>query len=240
MQLMPAKTRAKEVQRRLKRAMPVPVCELDHQNAWQLVIATILSAQSTDKMVNLVTPALFKRYPTAADLGSATQSAVEKLVKRTGFYRNKAKAIIAASAMVADKFGGEAPRTMKQMVELPGVARKTANVVLGTAYRITSGMTIDTHARRVAQRLELSAATDPVIVEQDLCGLFNKRSWIDMGHRFVLHGRYVCQKRKPRCSSCPLFEVCPAAEGEVEGRWTARADRERALVESRGQEKSHE
>jgi endonuclease-3 len=182
-------TRAAQVRKRLTRAMPKPVCELDHADAWQLTIATILSAQSTDKMVNSVTPALFRRFPTAEALGAAPTAEVEKLIKSTGFFRNKAKSIIGASKRIAEDFGGEAPRTMEEMVELPGVARKTANVVLGTAYRIATGITIDTHAGRVARRLDLTTETDPKKVERDLMALWNKRAWIDMGHRFVLHGR---------------------------------------------------
>lgn len=191
--------------------MPKPECELHFDNAWQLVIATILSAQSTDKMVNSVTPSLFKRYPTAAKLGRAKPETIHKIIKSTGFYRNKSKAIIGASKMVAEEFNGEVPRTMAEITRLPGVARKTGNLVLGTAYRITTGIIVDTHARRVAQRLGLTDETDPVKIERDLCEAFPKRSWIDMGHRLVLHGRYVCQSRKPKCGECPLFDVCPSA-----------------------------
>ena len=224
---------APEVEKRLRKAMPEPRCELDHRDGWQLLVATILSAQSTDRMVNKVTPALFARYPTPAALGGADQEEVEALVKSTGFFRNKAKAIRAASQIVAEQFGGEVPRSIEQLTELPGVARKTANVVLGTAYRIPSGMTIDTHAGRVARRLQLTQHDDPVKVEQDLCELFETGSWIDMGHRFVLHGRYVCLAKKPRCADCPLNELCAAHEAEPVGTWQVRAVREGQRVEAR-------
>jgi endonuclease-3 len=232
------KKRASEVQKRLTRAMPEPVTELEHENAWQLLVATILSAQSTDRTVNRVTPILFEHYPTPAKLAAASQSDVEALVKATGFFRNKAKSIRAASQMVAERFGGEVPRTMEEMLELPGVARKTANVVLGSAYRVASGMTIDTHAGRVARRLGLSKQSDPVKVEADLCALFAKKSWIDMGHRFVLHGRYVCLSIKPRCGECPLNELCSARIAPPVGRWGERADREGRRVASRDQRAS--
>jgi endonuclease III len=234
-QANPKRAHALEVLKRLKRAMPEPRCELDHQDAWQLLVATILSAQSTDKMVNQVTPKLFARYATPAALGAAEQADVETLVKSTGFFRNKAKAIRAASQLLVERHAGSVPRTLDEMVALPGVARKTANVVLGTAYRIASGMTVDTHVGRVARRLRLSKQDDPIKVESDLCALFPKSSWIDMGHRLVLHGRYVCLARKPRCAECPLAEICPAAEASASDRWTARAERERSYVESRGQ-----
>ncbi len=227
--------RASEVRKRLARAMPEPQCELTHQSPWQLLVATILSAQSTDRMVNRVTPQLFARYPTPEKLAAAEQSEVEALVKATGFFRNKAKSIREASRLIVERHAGQVPRTLEQLVELPGVARKTANVVLGTAYGIASGITIDTHAGRVARRLGLTKHSDPVKVERDLCGLWPKTSWVDMGHRFVLHGRYVCVAIKPRCASCPLSELCPASEAEGQGRWTQRADQEGVVVSSRGE-----
>jgi endonuclease-3 len=226
--------RALEIEKRLRKAMPEPRCELDHQNAWQLLVATILSAQSTDRMVNRVTPALFARYPTPAALAAADQAELETMVKSTGFFRNKAKSIRAASQVVSEQYGGEVPRTLDELVTLPGVARKTANVVLGTAYRVPSGMTVDTHAGRVARRLSLTKQEDPVKVERDLCELFRPGSWIDMGHRFVLHGRYVCLALRPRCAECPLNEWCSARQTEPVGSWTARAEREGQRVASRG------
>jgi endonuclease-3 len=228
---------ATKIRKRLERAIPEPRTELDWKEPWQLVVATILSAQSTDKMVNLVTPELFRRYPTPVALGAAAQDDVEALVKRTGFFRNKAKAIIGASRVIAERFGGEVPRTMEEMLELPGVARKTANVVVGSAHGVPLGFVVDTHVARVSQRLELTSHTDPVKIEQDLLPLFPKRDWVAMGHRLVLHGRYVCQAKRPLCERCPLNELCASARAKPAGRWTERADRERRLVESRGQVK---
>ena len=224
--------RAAEIETRLSAAMPEPRCELNHENAWQLLVATILSAQSTDRMVNKVTPALFARFPTPAALGEADPSELEQLVKSTGFFRNKAKAIRAASRQIAEEYGGEVPRTLDEIIKLPGVARKTANVVLGTAYRVPSGMTVDTHAGRVSRRLQLTKHVDPVKVELDLCALFPQDSWIDMGHRFVLHGRYICLARSPRCTHCPINELCKAREAPPAATWQARAKLEADRVEA--------
>lgn len=230
-----AKQHARDVKKRLARAIPEGEPELDYETPWQLLVATMLSAQSTDKMVNKVTPELFRRYPTPEALGRAEQETVEKLVKSTGFFRNKAKSIRAASKAIADEHGGHVPRSMEDLVELPGVARKTANVVLGAAYGLPTGIVVDTHAGRVSRRLELSEHKDPAKVEQELCALFPKKDWIAMGHRLVLHGRYVCTSKKPSCARCPLNELCPSAEVDPDGRWTARADAEHALVASRGE-----
>jgi endonuclease-3 len=219
---------AREVATRLKRALPDPSCELRHENAWQLLVATILSAQSTDRRVNEVTPALFARYPTPAALGDAPQEKVEALVRSTGFYRNKAKSIRGASSLIASRYGGEVPRTIEALCELPGVARKTANVVLGTAYRIATGIVVDTHVARVAGRLGLTGESDPTKIEAALIALFTKRSWIDIGHRLLLHGRYVCLAKRPLCESCCLNEICPAAAAPPEG---STADRARAEAE---------
>ena len=218
--------RAREVHERLARTLPVPRCELHHVDAWTLLVATILSAQSTDRMVNQVTPALFRRYPTPEALGAAAQEEVEALVKSTGFFRNKARAIREASRLVAERHGGTVPRTMEELLELPGVARKTANVVLGTAYGLATGITVDTHAGRVARRLGLTAHEDPAKVEEDLMALFPREAWVDTGHRLVLHGRYVCTARAPRCAVCPLNECCPSA-----GAPPAAAREERELGE---------
>ena len=227
--------RAREIGKRLRQTLPEPRCELDYHNAWQLLVATILSAQSTDARVNQVTPALFARYPTPAALGSAELPEVEQLVRSTGFYRNKAKAIVGASRMLAEQHGGHVPRSLQALTELPGVARKTANLVLGTAYGLATGVIVDTHAGRVARRLGLSTSEDPGQVERDLCALFPEREWVALGHRLVLHGRYVCTARNPECAHCPLQEVCPGAEvTAAEGRVAQRAARERAKVESRG------
>jgi endonuclease-3 len=222
--------------RRLRTAIPQPRCELDFASPWQLLIATILSAQSTDKNVNRVTPELFRRFPTPAALADADAAEVEQVVKSTGFFRQKTRAIQAASRMIAAEHGGEVPRDIAALVELPGVARKTANVVLGTALGVPAGIVVDTHVGRVARRLHLTAEKDPEKVERDLCALFSKRTWTDVGHRLLLHGRYVCLARTPQCDRCPLFELCPSREtDDAGGRWTQRARAEQELVESRGE-----
>jgi len=191
--------------------LPEPRCELAFGNAFELLVATILSAQSTDKGVNRVTPELFRKYPTAPALAGAAQDDVEKIIHTTGFFRQKARSIREASRILAERYGGEVPRTMDELVQLPGVARKTANVVLGTAYGIASGVTVDTHATRVSQRLGLTAHKTPTDIERDLMALFPAEQWIELGHRLVLHGRYVCTARAPKCGSCGLSKVCPSA-----------------------------
>jgi endonuclease III len=226
------KARAREVRKRLRQALPEPRCELDHHDAWQLLIATILSAQSTDARVNQVTPRLFERYPTPKALSRAELSDVEDVVRSTGFFRNKAKAIVGASKLLVERHGGEVPRALDALIELPGVARKTANVVLGTAYGIASGFIVDTHAGRVARRLGLTEHEDPALVEQDLCALFAERDWVEMGHRFVLHGRYVCLAKKPDCPNCPLQEICPSAQADARSSVAVRAARERERIAS--------
>jgi endonuclease-3 len=215
--------RAKEVQQRLRRAIPEPRCELDHASPWQLVVATILSAQSTDATVNKVTPLLFARWPTPLALAEADPADVEAVVRPTGFFPNKTKAIQGAARVVVSEFGGEVPRAIEDLMRLPGVARKTANVVLGVAYGIASGIVVDTHVQRVAERLGLSRGREPVEIEDDLCALFPRRVWVDLSHRLLLHGRYVCTAKRPAHEACCLFEVCPSAEGQAEGTWTERA-----------------
>jgi endonuclease III len=222
---------AREVARRLAAAIPQPRCELRHDGAWQLLVATILSAQCTDERVNAVTRELFRRWPSAAALGDAALTEVEAVIRPTGFYRNKARAIVAASRRLADDWAGVVPRTMEDLVTLPGVARKTANVVLGTAYGLASGIVVDTHVGRVARRLALTTSDDPVAVEGELCGLFPRAAWVAVGHRLLLHGRYVCVARVPRCAACPLGEVCPSGTETPRGAWRARAAAERAVVE---------
>jgi endonuclease III len=225
---------AKKVRERLAKAIPTPKVELDFADAWQLLVATMLAAQSTDKMINKLTPELFRRWPTPAALAAAPQETVETVVRSSGYFRQKARAIREASQALVAQFGGVVPKKIEQLVTLPGVARKTANVVLGSAYGVASGMVVDTHVTRLSARLGFTTSTDPVQIERDLCELFNRRSWIDMSHRLILHGRYVCVARNPRCGQCPLNEVCPSAAEEPAGPWTARAAWERALVESRG------
>lgn len=187
------------------------VCELNFDNAYQLTVATILSAQSTDKLVNKVTPALFERYPDVHALAVADLGEVEVLVHSTGFYRNKAKNIVKMAQQVVTEFEGEIPRTLKEMISLAGVARKTANVVLGTAYGIASGVVVDTHIKRLSNRLGLSQETNPVKVERDLMECIPKESWIDFGQRLIWHGRRVCDAKKPLCESCALAPLCPSA-----------------------------
>jgi endonuclease III len=218
---------------RLSRAIPQPHVELAFRDPWQLLVAVILSAQSTDRRVNQVTPVVFERWPNPRALASAPPAEVEEVIKSTGFFRNKTKAIIGASAMLAERFGGRVPESMDEMLELPGVARKTANVVLGAAHRVASGIVIDTHAARVAQRLGLTGESEPEKIEGDLCALFPRAEWIRISHRLVLHGRYVCTARAPACSSCPINELCPARLEPGLGDWLERASREASEMEAR-------
>lgn len=186
------------------------VCELDHDNAYQLTVATILSAQSTDKLVNKVTPELFSRFPTPTALAQADLGEVETLVHSTGFYRNKAKNIVKMAQQVVSEFDGEIPKTMKEMLTLAGVARKTANVVLGTAFGIPAGIVVDTHVKRLSNRLGLSTESNPVKVERDLMELIPKASWIDFSQQLIWHGRRVCDAKKPACEDCALAPLCPS------------------------------
>lgn len=218
---------------RLSRAIARPHVELAFESPWQLLVAVILSAQSTDRRVNQVTPEVFRRWPHPAALAAARPSEVEEAIKSTGFFRNKTKAIIGASALIAERFGGEVPRTMPEILEVPGVARKTANVVLGSAYQIPSGIVVDTHAARVAQRLDLTREVAPEKIESDLCQVFPQSDWIQISHRLVLHGRYVCTARAPACSVCPLNEICPARLEPGLGDWRERAEREAIEMEAR-------
>ena len=222
---------AAEVAARLAAAIPTPRCELDHKDAWQLLIATILSAQSTDRTVNTVTPVLFQKYPTPEALAAAPREELEAVVHRTGFFRNKAKAIQGASLAVHQQFGGQVPREMDKLLTLPGVARKTANVVLGVAYRIAAGVVVDTHVMRTSQRLGLTAAKTPEKVEHDLCNLLPRDQWIDGGHRLLLLGRYVCLAKGPKCEDCPLFEICPSRQGQALGTWQERARHTGELIQ---------
>lgn len=186
-------------------------CELVHRDAFELLCATILSAQCTDRRVNMVTPALFAAYPDASALAAARQEDVEELVRTTGFFRNKAKNLIAmARALVADH-GGAVPASMDALRVLPGVGRKTANVILGNAFGINEGVTVDTHVQRLAQRLGLTRETDPVRIEQALMPLFPRESWAMLSHLLIFHGRRVCDARKPRCGDCALAGLCPSA-----------------------------
>ncbi len=195
----------------LHRLYPTAHCELDYRNPYELTVATILSAQCTDKRVNLTTPAVFAAYPDAAALADAAQEDVETLVKSTGFFRAKAKSLIGMARAVMDRHGGEIPSTMEELVLLPGVGRKTANVVLGNAFGINHGVVVDTHVGRLAVRLGLTRATDPVKVEADLMPLFPQDTWTMLSHLLIWHGRQVCDARSPRCGICTLRPRCPSA-----------------------------
>jgi len=191
-------------------SIPNPVVELDHTSAWQLLVATILAAQSTDKMINTITPELFRRWPEPRDLARADLADVEEVIKSSGFFRQKAKTIVAAATKIIGDFDGEVPPDIDALVTVPGVGRKTANVVLGAAYRIASGMVVDTHVTRLSARLGLSNETDPERIEVDLMKAFPRASWIDVSHRLILHGRYVCKAKSPDCGACTLADLCPS------------------------------
>ncbi len=183
-------------------------CALDHASAFQLLAATILSAQCTDERVNMVTPALFKKYPTAAKLARASQEDVEELVRSTGFFRNKATNLIAMAQALVDHHHGEVPQSLEDLVQLPGVGRKTANVVLGTVFGIASGVVVDTHVKRITYLLGLTKATQPEKIEADLIELLPQEEWVNFSHRLIHHGRRICIARRPRCAECPLLGVC--------------------------------
>ena len=193
---------------KLDEAYPNATCELNHQNAFQLLIATILSAQCTDVRVNQVTETLFKKYPAPEAFAYATPSDLEKEIRPTGFFRNKTKSVMGASKAVVERFGGQVPRTMDEMLILPGVARKTANVVLGTAYGIASGIVVDTHVQRLSNRLDLTRNEDPKKIEQDLMAIIPQNKWIQFSHQLIWHGRRVCFARKPDCASCNMESIC--------------------------------
>ncbi len=200
--------RVETILHRLAEHYPNAVCALHHKNAWELMVATILSAQCTDVRVNLVTPALFRRFPTPQAMAKALQAEVEEMVRTTGFFRNKAKNIIGAAQRVVGEFHGKVPQTIEELLTIPGVARKTANVVLGSWYKIGLGVVVDTHVMRISQRLELTQATTPEKIEQDLMRLIPQKSWIDFSHRIIHFGRETCVARKPRCADCFLEDVC--------------------------------
>ena len=205
------KARAGEVNKRLKKRYPDAKCSLDFTNAFELLIATILSAQSTDARVNIVTKSLFRKYPDARAFANADLVEMETAVKQTGFFRNKAKAVIHCSKAIVEKHGGEVPRTMDDLVALPGVGRKTANVVLGNAFEMPAGVVVDTHVGRVSGRLGLTANADPEKIEQDLVALLPRGEWTVFAHRVIYHGRETCIARKPLCEGCVLNDLCPGA-----------------------------
>ncbi|MBA4188729.1 MAG: endonuclease III [Planctomycetaceae bacterium] len=206
--LPPARERIGPISDSLKQLYPEVVTALTHENALQLLVATILSAQCTDARVNTVTPALFARFRTARDFATCDITELEQLIKPTGFYKNKAKHIRACGVALVERFGGEVPGNLDDLVTLPGVGRKTANVILGDAFA-TPGITVDTHVGRLSRRLGLTRHRDPVKVELVLMELVPRAEWTDFSHRLILHGRKVCYSRKPRCESCPLAALCP-------------------------------
>lgn len=201
----------KEVYKRLSKTYPDAHCELDFKTPLQLLIATILSAQCTDKRVNTVTPAVFAKYPTARSLAEAKPEQLEELIKPTGFFRNKTKSLIGMAKGVFESHAGEVPRTMDELVELPGVGRKTANVILGNAYAINDGVVVDTHVGRVSLRLGLATETDPVKAERQLMKLFPRENWAMLSHLLIFHGRRICVARVPKCEICPLNDICPSS-----------------------------
>jgi endonuclease-3 len=207
----PDPARVRSIVDGLEELYPDVDCELDRETPFQLVCATILSAQCTDERVNKVTPELFRRYPTAETMARAPLPALEKIIRSTGFFRQKAKSLKGTAAGLLARFGGELPRTIAELTTLPGVARKTANVVLGTAFGIAEGIVVDTHIQRLAMRLGLTRATDPKGIEQDLMKVLPQESWIRMGHQLIWHGRRVCFARKPNCGECTLAPFCPSA-----------------------------
>jgi endonuclease-3 len=197
------------VVRALEQVYPRATCALTHQDPFQLLVATILSAQCTDVRVNMVTPELFRRFPDARGMASADSRELEELIRSTGFFRAKARNIKAMAANLRDQHDGEIPRDVEALTALSGVGRKTANVVLGTAYGIASGIVVDTHVKRLAYRLGLTSRKLPEQIEQDLMAVVPRTEWVDLGHRLIQHGRQVCLARKPRCSQCALSPICP-------------------------------
>jgi len=200
--------RVQAILAKLDEAYPAATCALEHENPFQLLIATILSAQCTDVRVNQVTRTLFQKYKKPEDFAYANPRELEAEIRPTGFFRSKTKSIQGASKKIVEEFGGEVPRTMEQLLTLPGVARKTANVVLGTAFGISAGIVVDTHVQRLAGRLDLTRNTDPRKIEQDLMQIIPREKWIIFAHQLIWHGRRVCQARKPRCMECNLERIC--------------------------------
>ena len=202
---------ARLVYEALSALYPDAHCELDHQGAWQLLVATVLSAQCTDRRVNMVTPRLFATWPGPAELAAAPQEELEEVIRATGFFRNKARNLIAMAGAIADRFTGRVPGTMGELVQLPGVGRKTANVVLGNALGMNEGVVVDTHVQRLSARLGLTRETDPARIELVLMSLFPREHWTMLSHLLIWHGRRVCDARRPKCEQCVLARTCPSA-----------------------------
>lgn len=207
--------RAREIVAKLRALYPTAKCSLDFTTPLELLVATMLSAQCTDERVNQVTKALFKKYQSADEYANADPAELEQDIKQTGFYRNKAKHVREAAALIVERHGGVVPKTMDELTALPGVARKTANVVMGNAYGIVEGVVVDTHVGRLARRLGLTASDDPVKVEQDLMALLPQSDWLDLSHMLIYHGRAICQARKPLCAECALAPLCPTGQKEL-------------------------
>ncbi len=203
--------RARAIVRGLKKLYPDAHCALNHRSAYELLVATILSAQCTDARVNQVTPELFRKYPSPKQLRASNERDLQRVIRSTGFFRNKARNLKGAGAVIVERFGGRIPSTMGDLLELPGVARKTANVILGTWYGKAEGVVVDTHVQRITGRLELSASQDPKAIEADLMKLLPRQEWIQFSHRVISHGRTVCVARRPKCSECGISEWCPSA-----------------------------
>lgn len=206
------KQRVQNILAVLQQRYPNVTCALHHQDAWQLLVATILSAQCTDERVNMVTPGLFRKYPTMRDLAAAPIAEVAQEIRSTGFFNNKAKSIVGAAQTILRDFNGEVPREMDQLLTVPGAARKTANVVLGTAFNIPSGVVVDTHVSRISNRLDLTRETNPVKIEQDLARILPRETWIMFSHRLIHFGREICVARKPKCGQCPMEPLCYAKD----------------------------
>ena len=204
--------RIKAILERLDQAYPGVTCALKHKSAWELLVATILSAQTTDVRVNMVTPVLFQKYPTPQDFAALKPEALEPDIRSTGFFRNKAKSLVGSAKKVVEEFGGEVPDDMDKLLTLPGVARKTANVVLGTWFHNNVGVVVDTHVHRITRRLELTRNDDPRSIEQDLMRVIPQEKWTDFSHQIIHHGRAVCIARKPKCAQCVLENLCHAAD----------------------------
>ena len=211
----PAAERAPEIYGRLSSAYPDATCALDHANPFELLAATILSAQCTDKRVNMVTPALFTKYPDAASMSVANPAELEDIVRSTGFFRNKTKSLLGMATAVAEQHGGEVPASMEQLVKLPGVGRKTANVVLGNAFGRDEGVVVDTHVSRLSNRLGLSRENDPVKIEQDLMRLFPRTQWTMLAHLLISHGRTICDAKRPLCDRCVVNDLCPSSRAST-------------------------
>jgi endonuclease-3 len=209
--LAPASERAPEIYRRLAQQYPDAECALDHRNPYELLVATILSAQCTDKRVNMVTPALFEKYPDPKSMAAANPEVLQEMIKSTGFFRNKTKSLLGMANKVSDAHGGVIPDTMEALIKLAGVGRKTANVVLGNAFGRDEGVVVDTHVSRLSQRLALSRENDPVKIEQDLMALFPREQWTMLAHLLISHGREICEARRPLCEKCVVNDLCPSS-----------------------------